>query len=400
MGSTIKLSFACLDGRKCCQHVPIEVADQVPLFARMGICDFTAYKTTLSALSLYWKCYKRQLPIPLSATLQERIDFIKLAEYLGEELFDANGYVQRDIYCDLHVHKEDCGDYFNLMYLQFHHPVSNVQIHIRSNGDIVYTINCWKNAEIAYSLHKAMRDDSVCFFENGKKVDQNLYYTEETTFDIVCYCDTIFDLLPCIPRRWHRNLPLEKCDREYLLHLLQCFRRVCPTKLTSDVLSIILKDTDFYEDWNRIVGENLEHLPKSAVRYMIDKYYALELVKYRSPQIIDMVRNFVTVWPQMANLVWKTIPRSDMADALEVPKRRRTGFMNAKTPNELLLYYGRLGRMEREDAGREEQLMVELMNARTLVEEIRCQERLDRFRRGNKLIGRTDAATRRLYVKK
>jgi len=396
MGFRVKLSFACLDGKKCCQHVPIEVADQVPLFARMGICDFTAHKTTLSALSLYWKCYKRQQPIPLSATLQERIDFIKLAEYLGEELFNDRGFLQRDIYCELYA----TADSFEQRSRWYHHVDDTTKIHIRSGGKVVWTMNCWKKDAISYSVHYEMQDCSIQFFENGKLVDPDAIYMEETTFDIVRDCDTIFDLLPCIPRRWNRNLPLEKCDREYLLHLLQCFRRVCPTKLPTDVLSVILKDTDFYEDWNRIVGENLAHLPKSAVRFMINEYYITELVSFKSPQIVDKVRNFVTVWPQMANLVWKTIARSDMAAALEISKKRRTGFMNAKTPNELLLYYGRIGRIEREDAGREEQLMVDLMNARSLVEEIKCQERLDRFRRGNRLIGRTDAATRRLYVKK
>ena len=86
----IKLTFTCTNGKRYSEQVPIEVANTVPLFATKGISDYCDHRTTLSALSLYWKCFKRQQTIPSSTTLQERIDFVKLIEYLGEELYITN----------------------------------------------------------------------------------------------------------------------------------------------------------------------------------------------------------------------------------------------------------------------------------------------------------------------
>ncbi len=387
MATTIKLVFTCDNGKRCYQNVPLEVADTIPLFANSGISDFSPCQTTFSALSLYWKCYKRQNYIPMNTPLQERIDFIELAEYLGENLFDEWGYVRRDVYCEANLTMDD----MEIIPQRYYKWDDTVNINIRSNGNIIDIVPCWINGTLRYSL-LASKCDRVRYFENGRLID---IYTErreaETTFDLARKCETIFDLLPSIPRKWHRNLPLENCDVSFIRNLLLCFRRVLPKRMPAEVLGIILKDYDFYEDWNRIV---FDQLPKSVTRYLMNSYYDNEFLG-AGGEMIDRINRFVTTWPQMANLVWKTMPREEMADTFNIPRRKRAGFLAAKTPNELLLYYSRLGR--RTGTNREEELMMELMNARTLTEEIKCQERLDRYRRGNRLIGRADASIRRLY---
>lgn len=401
MGS-IKLTFSLVGGKRCYQNVPIEVADTVPLFRDSGVSDFSEYPTTLSALSLYWKCYKRKQPIPLSASLQERIDFIVLAESLGEELFNRNGHTRAGLYCEVYMTEDDIEEYFGRRSYFFHSEATTV-IHIRSNGRIIASMDCWSKGPLSYSLSPGNRDKVyglVGFMENGKFV--NMYDdcpTKETTFDLVRECCSIFDILPSIPRKWRRDLPIENCDREYFRHILMCFKRVCPQRIPAEVLGIILNEFDFYEDWNRIIFDNINRLPKSAVRYMMDDYYVKALV-FGGPTLDDKIRNFVTEWPPMAALVWKTIPHAEMAEGLSVPKRRRAGFIAAKTPNELLLYFDRIGRIDRSDqVDREMELMIQLLNVRSIVEEIKIQEKLDRYRRGNRMIGRTDPALRRLYRK-
>jgi hypothetical protein len=103
---SVKLSFRLVgNSKRCSQTVPINVADTIPLFRKTGKSEYLEHETTLVALTIYWKYYKKSIPIPLVYRLQDKLDFLKLATYLEEPL---NSYgIPEGVLCEMYMTSEE-----------------------------------------------------------------------------------------------------------------------------------------------------------------------------------------------------------------------------------------------------------------------------------------------------
>ncbi len=388
-GAFIKLSFLLSDGgKRCSQCVPITVADSIPLFRRTGQSDFSKHPTTLVALTIYWKYYKKRIPIPLSYRLQDKLDFLKLATFL-EELLNVVG-IPIGTYCEMYMTTDDfVGRFRHISFDWIDEDIDDTETLTCVVASITeFTVLAGKKI---YQLFRtaALASEYLCFFDdNGELVEFDS--TINGPLHLVRQCVTVRDLLQPVPRLWNKYILLEKEDNDVIFTLLLCFKRYgfkCPV----DISTMIFNHCDFYEDWNRIVFGAVA--PKGTISPipLVKEYLSHSYFMYcfgdNRVTLSDEIFTFCTVWPEMATLIWNEWNREAMARNLNVPVKRRTQFMKIATIGELVQYFERVAG---KTAGRgfpdqrEQELLAILDSGPSMRVEYKVREELAKYRRAKR----------------
>lgn len=390
-GALIKLSFLLSDGgKRCSQSVPVTVADSIPLFRRTGESDFSKHLTTLVALTIYWKYYKKRIPIPLSYRLQDKLDFLKLATFLEEPLNDVG--IPIGTYCHVYMTTDDFEKFISKPIHWFDASSDDDDDYDDMVTCVVVSIvkfPCYRDWKQLFQVFKtnALASEYLCFFDgNGELVD--LRDTVEQPLYLVRDCVTIRHLLQPVPRLWNKHILLEKEDSDTIFALLLCFKRYgfrCPV----DILTIIFNYCDFYEDWNRIVFNSIAtkgaNTPIPLVKNdLINSYYMYCFGDNRIT-LADKIFTFCTVWPEMANFIWKTFNRETMARNLNVSGRKWGNFMKIATIGELLQYFKPKGSKSVPLVDQKEQELLAILDSGPSMRvEYKIREELAKYRRGKR----------------
>ncbi len=358
MGS-VKLSFLLIGGKRCSQVVPINVAETIPLFKyrtgfseeSSGIFSFTQ-PTTLRALELYWKFYKKHVPFPLLTSLQDKCDFIKLATYLGELECAGSGmpcgvlsetdFTDEDLRCGYYssnVHSyvfiRSAGGLSQVLQRAFYHDLCDIYESLDIENDDSYRFRL-SNGRILY------RGDALNDLQGLKSGD---------TLELVKSVDTPYEFFTPKPQKWHRKLMIEKETRDALLTLQLCCRRMCGGKFPTEILSMIIGPV--YEDWNRIVFQSFQDFSDTLQMSLIEEYMNAcfgEDGRTLGSSIFTKWSKFMTTWPQMAKYIWENANRGELVIDLNIPTKRRAGFIKESTVEGVFRYLDRVYPSVKNDA--------------------------------------------------